>query len=96
MVLLYYFVSLSSISSYNRKNQQQAKSQKDRKKHLEKNCEQYHDNLEHKYKEFKPQETFYSIVRTAVLLHNPEIPFLWCMINKAASQSWTDLFISAW
>ena len=67
-----------------------------RKGHMKSKCEKYEDELEAKYKEFSPKQTYENIVREAVILYNPKSPFLWCRIPKVASQSWSDLFVSIW
>ena len=67
-----------------------------RKGHMKSKCEEYENELEAKYQEFSPKQTYENIVREAVVLYNSKSPFLWCRIPKVASQSWSDLFVSIW
>ena len=67
-----------------------------RNNHIKSKCEEYQNELEAKYKEFSPKQTYENIVREAVVLYNSKSPFLWCRIPKVASQSWSDLFVRIW
>ena len=70
---------------------------KDRQKHLEEKCEEYHNKIKSKYKKFSPAQTFKNVVSKAKVLHSKNnIPFLFCQIPKVASTSWTQIFVNAW
>merc|ERR1712130_359326 len=68
-----------------------------RRTHLQKMCQLHHEKLEEDYALYQPEESFQSIITKVDLLYSKNnIPFLWCRVPKAASQSWTDLFVDQW
>ena len=69
----------------------------ERRNHVENICEAYHQELERDYKRFQPRKTWKSVVKVADVFHSRnKIPFLWCRVPKASSQSWNDLFVNIW
>ena len=69
----------------------------DRRNHVENICSAYHEELERDYKRFQPHKTWNSVVKAADVFHSRnKIPFLWCRVPKASSQSWNDLFVNIW
>ena len=69
----------------------------ERRKHVENICSAYHEELERDYKRFQPLKTWKSVVTKADVFHSRnKIPFLWCRVPKASSQSWNDLFVHVW
>ena len=70
---------------------------KQRRSHVEETCEKYREELGNEYKRFQPGKTWRSVVRKADVFHSRnKVPFLWCRVPKASSQSWNDLFINTW
>ena len=70
---------------------------KDRRKHVADVCEEYHSRLEADYKKFQSSKNFQNVISKVDVLHSRnKVPFLWCRVPKASSQSWNDLFISNW
>ena len=70
---------------------------KDRQKHVQDQCEEHHNKIADKYKEFSPSSSFENIVSKAKVLYNQNnIPFLYCQIPKVASTSWTQIFVNVW
>ena len=70
---------------------------KDRQSHIESVCEEHHYRLEKDYERFQPGMSFHSLISKVDLLKSrTNIPFLWCRVPKASSQSWNDLFMSIW
>ena len=70
---------------------------KQRREHVEEICQKYHEELENEYKRFQPGKTWRSVVRKADVFHSRnKVPFIWCRVPKASSQSWNDLFINTW
>ena len=69
----------------------------ERRNHVDNICEAYKVELERDYKRFQPQKTWKSVVKAADVFHSRnKVPFLWCRVPKAASQSWNDLFVHTW
>ena len=69
----------------------------DRRNHVENICSAYHEELERDYKRFQPSKTWKSVVKAADVFHSRnKVPFLWCRVPKASSQSWNDLFVNIW
>ena len=69
----------------------------ERRNHVENICSAYHEELERDYKRFQPHKTWNSVVKVADVFHSRnKIPFLWCRVPKASSQSWNDLFVHVW
>ena len=69
----------------------------ERRSHVENICSAYREELERDYKRFQPHKTWKSVVRTADVFHSRnKVPFLWCRVPKASSQSWNDLFVNIW
>ena len=70
---------------------------KERRSHVEEVCKGYRAELENDYKRFQPSQSWRSVVRKADVFHSRnKVPFLWCRVPKASSQSWNDLFINTW
>ena len=70
---------------------------KDRRKHVADVCEEHHSRLEADYKKFQSSKNFQNVISKVDVLHSRnKVPFLWCRVPKASSQSWNDLFISNW
>ena len=69
----------------------------ERRNHVENICESHQAELERDYKRFQPHKTWKSVVTAADVFHSRnKVPFLWCRVPKAASQSWNDLFVHIW
>ena len=69
----------------------------ERRNHVENICTAYHEELERDYKRFQPHKTWKSVVKAADVFHSRnKVPFLWCRVPKASSQSWNDLFVHVW
>ena len=49
-----------------------------------------------RYKKLWPHENYNSVTGKADVFYNNDIGFLWCRVPKAASESWTGVFIDKW
>ena len=66
----------------------------ERRNHVENICESHQAELERDYKRFQPHKTWKSVVTAADVFHSRnKVPFLWCRVPKAASQSWKSFSI---
>ena len=95
ILTIVYWLSPTSMKFNNKQNLPQV--YEDRQKHLHDKCEENHNKIVNKYKEFSPNSNFKNIVSKAKVLHNEnDIPFLFCQIPKVASTSWTQIFVNVW
>ena len=65
---------------------------KDRAEHVSKTCGKYKREIANRYKQYWPKKNS----KTDVVLINKDVGFLWCRVPKAASESWSGVFIKKW
>ena len=67
-----------------------------RKMYVKSMCQKYSKRINEKYKEVWPSISTEEISGKANVLINQQENFIWCRVPKAASQSWTSIFIKRW
>ena len=67
-----------------------------RGKYVSDMCAKHRAEISSRYKKLWPQENYSSVKGKADVFYNSDIGFLWCRVPKAASESWTGVFIDKW
>ena len=68
----------------------------DRRDHIAEMCRKHKADISRRYKKFWPRENYNSVMGKADVFYNRKIKFLWCRVPKAASESWSGVFINKW
>ena len=68
----------------------------DRAEHVIATCTEYSSEISERYREVWPKESYQTVLRRADVFINKNVGFLWCRVPKAASESWTSVFIKKW
>ena len=67
-----------------------------RRQHVGKVCKDYRVELEERYSKRWPDRSWETFLGMSDILEKTDQGFLWCKVPKAASESWTSLFIKRW
>jgi len=67
-----------------------------RRLHVGQMCRDYKSEIEERYAARWPDKKWDTFVGKADILEKTDQGFLWCKVPKAASESWTTLFINRW
>ena len=67
-----------------------------RKMDVKSMCQKYSRQINEKYKEVWPSLSTKDFSGKADVLINQQENFIWCRVPKAASESWTSIFIKRW
>ena len=68
----------------------------ERRLHVGQMCREYKEEIKLRYAERWPDRKWETFVGKADVLEKKDQGFLWCKVPKAASESWTTLFIKRW
>ena len=68
----------------------------DRAEHVKETCDKYKPAITARYHNFRPKESYISVLGRAEVLINKKSGFLWCRVPKAASESWSGVFVKKW
>ena len=63
---------------------------------VEEVCKIHHSEIAERYEQFWPSENFQNVLGHADVFVNRQAGFLWCRVPKAASVSWTTIFVNKW
>ena len=59
-------------------------------------CRKHKAEIARRYKKFWPRENYSTVMGKADIFYNKKAGFLWCRVPKAASESWSGVFINKW
>ena len=68
----------------------------ERRKYVGEMCRKHREGIEERYRSRWPDRTWETFLGKADILEKTDQGFLWCKVPKAASESWTSLFIKRW
>ena len=68
----------------------------ERAAHVRATCREYHSEISDRYKKVWPNENYQTVLGRADVFINKHVGFLWCRVPKAASESWSSIFIKKW
>jgi len=68
----------------------------ERREYVGQMCREHQSEIEERYSERWPDRNWDTFVAKADVLEKSDQGFLWCKVPKAASESWTSLFIERW
>ena len=69
---------------------------KARQDRVKKMCKKHHIEIVQRYKQIWPSKTYENVLGHADIFENRYAGFIWCRVPKAASVSWTAIFVKKW
>ena len=69
---------------------------RERGDHVGDMCRKHKAEIAERYKKFWPRENYSTVMGKADIFYNQKAGFLWCRVPKAASESWSGVFINKW
>ena len=67
---------------------------RERGDHVGEMCRKHEAEIAERYKKFWPHENYSTVMGKADIFYNKKAGFLWCRVPKAASESWSGVFIN--